>query len=1547
MSSTVLLKAVGLNTSPNFLDVPQGSLLEAINVIIKRNGIIEPRRGFSLYGNSLPSGSDRAKQILTYRSRILRHYSNKIQFDDGSGFFQDFSGEFSEVQTGLRIKSIEANNNLYFTTSDGIKKISATSASEFTTDSGFITQAGGIKALDFTAIVDVVLGLQTGFMPVDAAVAYRIVWGINDANGNLILGTPSSRTEVFSFLLPIMIQDFVRVLGALDDINFGGCLINDGNYVDTLKLTTDATAIELLNNLSSLVSKLDTDLLIADNVAVAPLQISTATISGTTATINFSSGNPSLYFHAGSHVKLSGFNPATGTLDGAQTLTTATSTTVTFETTATGAVTVTGAATIHSNEYEFITPPSDPSEPPQHQQLIAIQTYLQNIILQLQSEPNAIIPTSNITTYIDPLDITTSVNTTLTITIPQDITTNYFYQVYRSPASVAQTGQVLANDITPSDELQLVFEGFPTQTEIDAGTLTVDDSTPDAFLGANLYTNPFSGAGILQANDVPPLSTDINRYKNYVFFSNTKTRHRYNSSLIGVQTMLADYTGGDIPSVVITNGTTTNIYKFIPGIAEEITVQAVADVAGSLAGKYWTLNSAEDANEFYIWYKVSGSGTDPMVSGRTGIEIDISTNDSATTVATKTQEILSRYNQLFEVDRTTTTLDIFNLTDGYTTDATAGNSGFIITILTQGQGERLLREESNFTTVADVAGNLAGKYFTINTAENRDQNYVWFKVSGVGSDPVVANKIGIEVDLITNDTATTVATKISTVLNALTNKYIVTPSGSTLNVKSYYYGPANDFTIGTSGFSVSKVNDGAIEVLLSTTVSPSQAVDQTARSLVKIINQNQGEVVYAYYLSGSGDIPGKFLLEARALGQPQFFFLGNNTDTGNSFSPTIAPTVSISSITTGNSSTMLVTTTTPHGLLNLDSVVISGTDSVPPIDGEWQITYVSPTSFRVPVTVTTAGTTGSMIQANVAEFSADEEKVNRIYYSKLSQPESVPIVNFFDVGQTNKAILRIFPLRDSLFIFKEDGLFRMSGEVAPFNVALFDSSFNVIAPDSVSVANNIIYAWTNQGISTTSEAGATIVSRAIDNQVLKLGSAEYPNFPTATWGVGYDSDNAYYAFTVSETTDTVATTCFRYSNLTNSWTVIDKTNTCGKINEADDKLYIGAADVSYIEKERKTFSRYDYADREISSNISAGSLIGDTLKVGSTTNINIGDVVVQDQWVTVYTYNMLLKKLDTDPSVGDNDYYSTLFASEGDNIRTKLQDLATKLDADSGIIGTTYASTIASKSGAITSISVANPTVITSAGHGLVDGRIVSITGSNSSPLIDDSYEISLLTVNTFTIPVDITSPGTTGSFTTDIQDFRDVKACYNAIIGLLNSDVGVSFSNYSTITNMTSMESIITDINFVSKTLTLNLTLDYLVGPITVFNAIGTTFTYAPDIMGDPLGLKHLSEATMMFANKAFTTATLSFATDLLPEFIPVPFSGSGNGIFGHIENFGDNFFGGASHSAPFRTYIPRQCQRCRYMVIKFDHKIAREFYNIFGVTLTGKVGLSTRAYR
>lgn len=1444
MASSVTLKAVGINSQPNQLELQDGSLLEASNVIIRSDNIIESRRGYKLFGESFGSSGDRAKQLATYKGRILRHFSNTLQFQNGEvdtitneAEFDSFSGSYTEAQTGLRTKFLEVNKNLYFTTSEGIKKISAASASELTTSSGYITSAGGIKALDFTASAIYDYSSQTDFFTQDSVVAYRIIWGKKDANNNLILGTPSERIEIRNPITNLMLQDFMALLNTLDALSPSGSLINDQDYVSTLQLTASSDAEDLLTNLTALSSKLDNDITIANTAgtdgAATCLAITSAAVpTNGTLRINVT-GTPSNFVSVGSKLILSGFTSTGVSVNVAASVTAVAG--GYFEVGITGTLVAdaigTGTGVVNYNEYRSITIPSAPSVPATAQQLTNIQTYLNSIIQQLQIEPVGIIDNTSLTDFIIPLDITTTSTVKLVINIPSDVTINDFFQVYRTEVTQA-TGTDVLSDLSAGDEMGQVYEAFPTSTEISDGKVTVIDETPDSFRSTNLYTNPSTGEGILQANDVPPFAKDINKFKNVMFFANTKTRHKKLLSLLGVVNMISDYDLSITPKIVISNGVVSNTYSFVTGLPEitDITFTNEASFTGSTR-RYFDIYSANDETAYRVVYQSSTMTSDPTLTGKTAIRIILSGGETASQVAEKTRDKLNQYlNDFLATDNTLPTIRITNVEDGYTTNASIGTlpGGSVVTIFQNGRGENI------------------------------------------------------------------------------TNK----------------------------------------EVLLSSEASVAVSVEETARSLVRVINENSNEIINAFYLSGSTDVPGKMLFEAKSLSSTNtpFYILGNNSNTGESFSPDISPELVISTNSVANPT--VVTTSTTHGLINQDYVTIVGSNSTPSIDGVHQITYISSTTFSINVNVTVGGTSGALIESSEGEFSENEEKVNRVYYSKLQQPEAVPTLNYQDVGAGDAEILRIFPLRDSLFIFKTDGLYRLSGETAPFTVSLFDESCSLLVPDSIGLNDNTIYCFTESGIVTVSEAGVSVISRSIDTTLLPLVIPEYTNFKTASWGVGYESDSSYIFYTVSSFDDEVATIGYRFSSLTNSWTTFDKETTCGIVNQTDDKMYLGAGDTNFIEQERKAFSREDYADREFEVDLVTGNYNNELISLLNPDNIEVGDVIVQEQTLTVSAYNNLLRKLDLDPSITDDDYLSTLEIEGGSDPRISLTDLATKLDSDPDVSLTDYLSTIASKTGSVTSNTANDPTIITSTAHGLFSGRIISITGSNSTPSINGNYEVTVLTSNTFSIDVNVTSPGTAGSWVTLDDNFNDVLACYNKIIEKLNSDGGLSFTNYMPISNNTIQEAIVENVNNVTKVITLNLILPYLLGPLTVYKAIPTTITYGPQTFGDSLSLKQVREATMMFKNRAFTSGTLSFASDLIPQFYDVNFDMDSNGIFGH-QAFGTGFFGGLSNSAPFRTYIPRFVQRCRYIVPKFSHSIAREKYQILGLTLTAEVQQSTRAFR
>lgn len=1489
-SKQVTLTALGLNYSPNQLSAPEGSLVQADDIVIRRDNSIESRRGYRQYSEGFSGGSNRVKQLIEYKDRLLVHHGSTLEFDtevldsDEKSVFSAFNGSYSEVETGLRIKSIEANKNLYFTTSDGIKKISAASADDFSTASGYVMNAGAVKALDINGSLVIEQGQTSGFLPVDTAVAYRTLWGYKDANDNLILGTPSNRTTVYNYLSDIIALDLNELALQLDNIDQTGSMIEDGNYFSTYYTASNPDADTLQANILSLAEKLDTELLFGDVAGSAPLDMNTIEIDTlNVGKIIFDAGMlPENYLIVGDYIYLNGFGTiAAGTnfgiVNGAQQITSvvpdASNPYITFTVdngnTAKAATAVIAGATINSYNYRHITNTASVqfdhsledlvlSIPATSNDYRIMQDALSQIVERLKIEPNAVIPTAFLASYITPFVMTERANAQLEINIPDDVTvaSNYFYQVYRTLNFTATDTQTLGGSggipVEPDDEMRLVFEGFPTSDEITAGYLTYTDISPEELIqnNTNLYTNPQTGDGILGSNDIPPLAHDINTFKNVTFYSNTRTRHRIpDFTLIGI----SEIDSGD--KITIANLDSSLTYTFITGVKEKSTFTVTAADATALKtaiqDKYFYIYTPTE--QFYVWFRYDGAGTVTGSPTGTEIKVNLITGDTVAIMTDKTSNSIKANIFNFTCTDTATTIVVENTAEGIATNSTIGNiSG------------------SNLAVVVTTAGN--------------------------GED---------------------VTTR---------------------------------------------------QVLLSSLESAAQAIEATAQSLTRVINrQGSDSIINSFYTSGDTSPPGQMNFEMKTLDEDPFYVLGSDSGVGESFSPDITPDKTISLV--DNTTPARVTSGTTSGIVNDDQVIISGTDSTPIVDGIHTATVVSSTIFSIPTpTVTVDGTAvGGWSFLEDAVASTNEVKPNRVYYSKYSQPEAVPITNYFDLGAEDKEILRIFPLRDTLFAFKQDGTYRVSGGSAPFTRSLLDSGYVVIAPDSVDVVNNIVYAWTEGGIVPMTESGGgEAISRPIDTEILRLAGRPFTNFSTVTWGMGYDSDDSYTVYTNSETDDEVATIGFRFCTLTNTWTNFQRSQTCGILNDSIDTQYLGSGTRNSVDVERKNFDRTDFADAEFYLDLEASRLTNndltmqfDTLVLDTATTpdieFSVGDVITQEQTLTIYLYNKLLTQLDLDPTVNFTNYFSTLEANPGDNMRTKIVDLATKLDLDSGITNTDYASRIGNKTGSVNSNTAADPTVVSATNHGLVDNRYIEITTANGSiPTIVGKHTVAntgtFPTSDTFTVDVDVTTAGTSGAtYETLINTFEDLKGCFNDIVAQLNADSGATFTNYKPISSNTTFEAVVMSINTTNDKVTLNLPLQWVVGPVTVYKAINSEFTYSPAVMEDPLAYKHISEATFMFANRAITGFTGSFSSDLKPTFTPQEFFGQGNGTFGNYSDpgFGNGFFGGASNSAPFRTTIPKINQRCRFLNIQVNHCFAREIWSLYGVTLSGQIGISTRAYR
>jgi hypothetical protein len=364
----------------------------------------------------------------------------------------------------------------------------------------------------------------------------------------------------------------------------------------------------------------------------------------------------------------------------------------------------------------------------------------------------------------------------------------------------------------------------------------------------------------------------------------------------------------------------------------------------------------------------------------------------------------------------------------------------------------------------------------------------------------------------------------------------------------------------------------------------------------------------------------------------------------------------------------------------LNAFYISGVDDLP---GKmlFEARTLSTAQFGIGAESTGLNTTGNQFSPTIPLFPAttdsdNQQNPNRVYYSKFQQPEAVPALNYLEVGGKDSPIKRMVALRDSLFVFKTDGIYRISGnDITSLNLQLFDNSLHILAPETAAVGSNQIYVVTDQGIVAVSDVGIRPIDANKISDTLVVPLLGHPNLEQIAFGFFYQTEGQYYCWMPSSNTDTVATQCFVFNTNSEAWTRLPIAKTCGMVSETTDKIYLGTDDLNNIEIERKTLSYRDYADREYQNQISVQN--GFDLILPSVDLIEIGDVIQQAEYLTPFKFNRVLAKCDQDSGMPESDFYSTLAVDTKAELRAAIDALVVKLNAQSPALGNVYSAGVA------------------------------------------------------------------------------------------------------------------------------------------------------------------------------------------------------------------------------------------------------------------------------
>ena len=405
-----------------------------------------------------------------------------------------------------------------------------------------------------------------------------------------------------------------------------------------------------------------------------------------------------------------------------------------------------------------------------------------------------------------------------------------------------------------------------------------------------------------------------------------------------------------------------------------------------------------------------------------------------------------------------------------------------------------------------------------------------------------------------------------------------------------------------------------------------------------------------------------------------------------------------------------IITTERHNLDTGDSVTISGSNSTPTINGTHTVTRVSATTFSIAVNVTTAGTAGHVVCNN--RITASE-----------AMSATGDAAWMADIGSTG-------PLQDYYLDVRWDtanfypsvaNTFTTDVDHEEFNKFHMLDDYLYLSMVSGRSAKFMKY-HTGKGTNSISAANPTIITSADGAG----GSTENHNLKTGDKVFIRGSNSTPSVDGVHTITRTSATTFSIPVNVTNAGTTASIS--AYTTPPSSRVLY-------WVRCYLTTGTPTNSADiRDVR-----------TAPVGMLKYFDRG----KEPWV----YNANTTVLGTTATRGIQYCYRyDTSASAGSKFTDYSQEISSSTSGTSlRITGNTVANpTVVTTDGPSLTISsntaVATTVVTTSAAHGLATDDTVVITGSNSTPSINGTYGVTVLSTTTFSIPVRVTSAGSAGT---------------------------------------------------------------------------------------------------------------------------------------------------------------------------------------------------------
>lgn len=257
--------------------------------------------------------------------------------------------------------------------------------------------------------------------------------------------------------------------------------------------------------------------------------------------------------------------------------------------------------------------------------------------------------------------------------------------------------------------------------------------------------------------------------------------------------------------------------------------------------------------------------------------------------------------------------------------------------------------------------------------------------------------------------------------------------------------------------------------------------------------------------------------------------------------------------------------------------------------------------------------------------SAQDDRPLGISWSKSREYEHVPEAdtNYAIIpGVDSEQILRIITAQDALWIFTVRGLWRLTGdgELSGWRIESVDPSLALLAPASVCVLDDVVYAWTSRGIVSIAGNGIVPLSEPRFGSALADIQLALHQSPVST--------PAAFAFAMPRTQEvcfaipdsyggTVASSLYVFNARTRTWVrwfAGSDSYKCGTVNASTGAFVLGHDGVGKLDTERAGASPawQRLCDVDYSITIAGvASSVNITINSGSGWTPALGDVVYQ------------------------------------------------------------------------------------------------------------------------------------------------------------------------------------------------------------------------------------------------------------------------------------------------------------------------------------------------